>query len=227
MDKKIKYILPVVMGVVLIGWIVLSNKGNKSSQSFSIQTPAVIQKNIDTNMPTIGDINAPVTMVEYGHFKCPFCNRFFRETKPQITEKYIKTGKVKFVWKDFPYEGGDSEKASEAAHCAQDQGRFWEYHDLLFTYIWKNYYSKNINGEESSVFTDAKLKEFSSQLGLDMIRFNGCLDSGKYIKLVRDNYNEGIAQGVKSTPTFLINGQKIVGAQPFSVFEQIIDSKLP
>lgn len=176
--------------------------------------------------PTLGDPQAPVTIVEYGHFKCPFCNRFSRETKPQIDEKYIKTGKVKFIWKDFPYEGGDSVAASEAAYCAQDQGKFWEFHDSLFTYIWDNYYGKKLNAEEREVFTDAKLKELAGQLNLDATKFNSCLDSGKYAQLVQDNYKEGVAKGVKSTPTFFINGQKVVGAQPFEVFSQIIESKL-
>lgn len=225
MNKNILYIL-IVVGVILVGWLALSNKKDKAPQNSIPQNQTVVQESTDTNAPTLGDANAPITIVEYGHFKCPFCNRFSRETEPQISEKYITTGKVKFVWKDFPYEGGDSAKASEAAHCAQDQGKFWEYHDQLFTYIWDNYYGKGINAEEMTVFTDVKLKEFSNQLGLDQTAFNSCFDSGKYSQLVDSNYKEGISQGAKSTPTFFINGQKIVGAQPFSVFSQVIDSQL-
>ena len=215
-----------VAGVILVGWFTLSNKGDKPSQSSASQNPAVVQEHTGTNAPTLGDANAPITIVEYGHFKCPFCNRFSRETEPQIEEKYIKTGKVKFIWKDFPYEGGDSAKASEAAHCAQDQGKFWEYHDKLFRYIWDNYYGKGINAEEIEIFTDTKLKEFAGQLDLDTTKFNRCVDSGTYKQLVQDDYKEGIARGAKSTPTFFINDQKVVGAQPFSVFSQIIDSQL-
>lgn len=224
--NKNTYILIAVIGIALIGWIAFSNKNNKVSQNSSTQTPVVVQENVDTNAPTLGDASAPVTIVEYGHFKCPFCNRFSRETEPQIVEKYIKTGKVKFVWKDFPFEGGDSARASEAGHCAQDQGKFWEYHNSLFSYIWDNYYGKGINAEETEIFTDTRLKEFAGQLGLDATKFNSCLDSGKYKQLVQDNYKEGIAKGVKSTPTFFINDQKVVGAQPFSVFSQVIDSQL-
>jgi len=216
--------LSIIIAGGLIGWAILSSGG---SNSMSSQSTSVGTNSISVNGPTLGDAQAPVTIVEYGHFKCPFCNRFFRETEPQIVEKYIKTGRVKFVWKDFPFEeGADLQRAHQAAYCANDQGKFWEYHDALFTYIWDNYFSRNLNGEEALVFTDVKLKEFSSQLGLDTVKFNSCLDSGKYAQLVKDNYNEGIAQGVKSTPTFFINGQKVVGAQPFSVFEQIIESKL-
>lgn len=226
MNKKTAYILVAVIGIAFISWIAFSNKDNGTSQNSPTQIPAVVQENTNINAPTLGDANAPVTIVEYGHFKCPFCNRFFRETEPQIAEKYIKTGKVKFIWKDFPFEGGDSVVASEATYCAQDQGKFWEYHDLLFTYMWDNYYSKNLNAEDETIFTNAKLKELVSQLGLDSTKFGSCVDSRKYSKLVQDNYNEGIAKGAKSTPTFFINGQKVVGAQPFSVFSQIIDSKL-
>jgi len=223
-----KYILVAVVIIAgLMGWVVLSKNGDTKVQTPSPSPIASSTQNTtDKNAPTLGDEKAPVTIVEYGHFKCPFCNRFFRETEPQIAEKYIKTGKVKFVWKDFPYEGGDAVAASETAYCAQDQGKFWEYHDLLFTYIWDNYYSKNLNVEDESIFTNVKLKELAGQLGLDSTKFDSCVDSGKYSKLVQDNYNEGITLGAKSTPTFFINGQKVVGAQPFSVFSQIIDSQL-
>ena len=183
-------------------------------------------KTDDNTSPTLGDTNAPVTIVEYGHFKCPACNKFFRETKPEISEKYIKTGKVKFIWKDFPYEGGDASRASEAAYCAKDQGKFWEFHDTLFTYIWDNYYKKGINAEESLVFTDERLNEFAKQLGLNTTKFNSCITTSTYTKLVNDNFEEGKSKGAQATPTFFINGQKIVGAQPLSIFAQIIDSKL-
>lgn len=185
-----------------------------------------IQGDLENEIPTLGDANAPVTIVEYGHFKCPACNRFFRETKPELAKKYIETGRVKFVWKDFPYEGGDAGRASEGAYCAKDQGKFWEFHDTLFTYIWETYYQKGINAEAVSVFTDDKLNEFSRQLGLDEAQFNSCLTSNKYAALVKSNFDEGVGKGAQATPTFFINGQKVVGAQPFSVFSQIIESKL-
>ena len=228
MNKKIIYILVVVIGVVLVGWIILSNNENKSAQNSLIPAPvpAVVQKNSDTSALTLGDAQAPVTIVEYGHFKCPFCNRFFREVEPQIEEGYIKTGKVKFIWKDFPYEGGDSVRASEAAYCSQDQGKFWEYRNILFNHIWENYYNKGLNAEEAEIFTAVKLKELAGQIGLDTAEFSSCLDTAKYKQLVQDNYNEGISKGVKSTPTFFINGQKVVGAQSFSLFSKIIDSQL-
>jgi protein-disulfide isomerase len=183
-------------------------------------------ENVATETPTLGDLQAPVTIVEYGHFQCPYCNRFFRETEPQIDAQYIQTGKVKFIWKDFAFEGVDSKRASQAAYCAKDQGKFWEYRTALFRYIWDNFFSKGINGEEASVFPLSTLQKLATDMGLDSETFNVCLSAGKYAERVDKNFAEGVAQGVKGTPTIFINGQKVVGAQPFAVYSQIIENEL-
>jgi len=160
-----------------------------------------------------GDANAPVTIIEFSDFECPFCKRFVSQTLPQIEEKYIKTGKVKFVYKNFPlgfYQ--NSQKAAEAAACSKDQGKFWEMHDMLF--------NKGVK-----VGIDG-FKQYAVDLGLDATKFNTCLDTDAKASEVQTDLAEGSAAGIRGTPGFLINGKKLSGAQPFEVFQQMIEAEL-
>lgn len=161
----------------------------------------------------LGNPVAPVTYVEFSDFQCPFCGRFFANTLPEIKEKYVKTGKVKFVYRDFAFLGEESFKAAEAARCAHEQGKFWEYHDSLF---------ESQNGENRGAFSDFNLKRFARELGLDVAAFNSCLDSGKYREAVEEESRLGRELGVSGTPSSFINGRNITGAVPFSSLEPII-----
>lgn len=199
------------------------NSNNKNNNEQVIENNNQQESNeqrVDVSLdddPIKGQDNAPVVIVEFGDFQCPFCERFFSQTLPLIKENYIKTGKVKFVYRDFPLTSIHqyAEKAAEAADCANEQGKFWEYHDLLFSrqYEW------------ASVGVE-KFKEYASELGLDTTKFNECLDSGKYENEVRKDFNDGLSYGVRGTPTFFINGIEVVGAQPYSVFQQVIEKEL-
>ena len=164
-----------------------------------------------------GDPDAPVTIIEFADFQCPFCGRFFAETKPQIDEQYMQSGKVRFGYFNFAFLGPESTWAAEAAECAADQNMFWEYHDKLYD---------SQSGENQGAFNKDNLKKFAEKLGLDTSAFNKCIDSGKYTQLIQDESSLASSIGVRSTPTFLINGQAVVGAQPFEVFQQTIDSLL-
>lgn len=164
-----------------------------------------------------GDPNAPVTIIEFGDFQCPFCGRFFAQTEPQIDKQYIQSGKVRFAYFNFAFLGQESTWAAEAAECAADQNKYWEYHNKLYS---------SQSGENQGAFNKDNLKKFSEDLGLDTSAFNECLDSGKYTQLIQDESSTASSIGVRSTPTFLINGQAVVGAQPFEIFQQTIDSFL-
>lgn len=160
-----------------------------------------------------GDPNAPVTIVEWSDFECPFCARFYSQTLDQIEKNYIDTGKVKLVYRDFPLSfHPNAQKAAEAAECAGDQGKFWEMHDLLFD-----------NGVSGGV---ASFKSFASQLGLNQATFDNCLDSGTHANEVKDDMAAGSAAGIRGTPGFIINGQLVSGAQPYAAFEQAIEAAL-
>ncbi len=163
--------------------------------------------------PVLGLESAPVEIVEYGDFQCPYCGRFYLQTFPKIDEKYIKTGKVKLVYKDFPLKfHQNAQKAAEAGKCAFEQGKFWEFQDRLFR-------NQNALGVDS-------LKRYASDLGMDAVSFNQCLDSGRMASLVNKDYQEGVSKGVEGTPAFFVNGDSITGAQPFEAFEKVIESKL-
>jgi len=162
--------------------------------------------------PTWGPVDAPVTIVEFGDYQCPFCKRFYDETLPQIQATY--EGRVRFVYRDFPLAAihPRAQKAAEASECADDEGRFWEYHALLWA-----------NQQELDV---ASLKAYAAQVGLDTATFDDCLDSGKNAQEVQKDYSDGISYGVQGTPSFFINGQQLLGAQPFSEFQTMIDGLL-
>lgn len=176
----------------------------------------MVQPNL-TASAIVGDAHAPVTIIEYSDYQCPFCERFYTQTFPDLKKQYIDTGKVQFVYQDFPFLSIDSNAAAEATHCAADQGKYWEYHNYLFVH----------QGQEGSGWAvAANQKIFAKAIGLDMSQFNTCFDGGKYKQLVVDEKNAGSSYGVTGTPSFFINGQLIVGAQPISAFAQIIDPLL-
>ncbi|MFH0860718.1 MAG: DsbA family protein [Candidatus Altiarchaeota archaeon] len=164
--------------------------------------------------PVKGSENATVTIVEFSDFECPFCAKFYRETLPLLEKDYIHTGKVKLVYRDFPLTIHDyAPKAAEAAQCANEQGRFWAYHDRLY--------------DSPSELNISDLKRHAVELGFDSKKFDECLDSGKYAEEVMADVNDGNELGmVSATPTFFVNGIAIIGAQPYEVFEQVIDSQL-
>lgn len=179
--------------------------------------------NVSTAMgsPILGDPSAPVTIVEFGDYQCHQCYNWFHNTKPSISRDYIDSGKANLIFVDFAFLGRDSITAAQASYCAEDQAKYWEYHDEL-------YYSQEPQIDNGWADKE-RLKAFAFSLGLDMDLFDSCLDSGKYAKRVQYNIAQAREQGFSGTPTFVIvgsNGQqeKIIGAQPYSVFKQVIDS---
>ncbi|MBI2970940.1 MAG: thioredoxin domain-containing protein [Candidatus Aenigmarchaeota archaeon] len=157
---------------------------------------------------------AAVTVTEYSDFQCPACGAFFRQTEPQFIAAYVETGKVKFVYKHFPLTSTHAyaQKAAEAAECAADQGKFWEYHNKLF--------------ENQQALYLAALKGYAASLGLDTDAFNQCLDSGVMASRVKADADEALKRGVKATPTLYVNNVKVEGAQSFSSMRNIIDTEL-
>ncbi len=195
-------------------------RGNQNQQNDIAQNPPTNEP-IDVDLDddaVLGEKDAPVTIVEFSDFQCPFCSRFFNDAYTEIKSKYIDTGKVKFVYRDFPLGGhAQAAIAAQAAECAGDQDAYWSMHDMLFskTTEW--------SGQETASDT---FKAYASDLGLETADFNKCLDEGQYATEVSDDMTYGRSIGVSGTPTFYINGKKIVGAQPFSAFETIIEEEL-
>jgi protein-disulfide isomerase len=172
--------------------------------------------------PVRGDVKAPITIVEYSDYQCPYCSRHFEQTWPQLLENYVETGQVRYVFKDFPLTSIHPQalKAAEAARCAREVGgddMYWQMHDWLFAGQdqWSN------NSDHAAVF-----KSYAGRLGLDQTAFDACLDSGRYEELVMADLREGAGFGVSGTPAFFINGQPLSGAQPYEVFVQMIEAEL-
>ena len=179
---------------------------------------------VDTSQgsPIMGASDAPVTIIEFGDYQCPNCKKWFLNTKPDIITNYIDSGDAKLVFMDIAFLGKDSVPASVATYCAEEQGKYWDYHGFL--------YSNQLSIDNGWANSDS-LKGYASNLGLNMDMFVSCLDSAKYQKRVQFNTEEAENNGVTGTPTFFIVGQdgmqeKVIGPQPFSVFEKIIESML-
>ena len=157
-----------------------------------------------------GDPNAPSTIIEFSDFQCPFCEKFWSTTLLQLEAEYINAGKAKFIYKHLPLTRihGFAFKAAEASECAADQGKFWEYQDILF--------------ERQDKLSKSNLKSYAKEIGLDTTLFDACLDSGVMSERVRLDIAEATKRGVSSTPIFFVNDQKVEGAQPFAVFKSIL-----
>lgn len=170
----------------------------------------------------LGNANAPVTLIEYGDYQCPFCGRFFSQVEPSLRTDYINTGKVKMVFRNFQFLGQESVAAGEAAECAQEQNKFWAYHDALYAAK----VGDAANGENDGFFNRAEFIKLAEQVKLDANAFTSCIDGNKYVKQIEQDKASASALGVNSTPTTFINGQQVVGAQPYSAFKAVIDAAL-
>ncbi len=175
--------------------------------------------NLSNGSPILGESSAPITIVEFGDYQCEGCYHWFHNTRAEIIDNYVETGKAKLVFLDLPFLGRDSPKAAHASYCAEDQGKYWEYHATLYNFQ---------EGIDDGWASQDRLSSFAYNLGLDVEQFDDCMGSEKYAKRIMANYDQGVDQGVQSTPTFVLVSpdglfKKIQGAQPYSVFAKIIE----
>lgn len=196
----------------------------------------------------LGSQDASVTVIEFSDYQCPYCQRFWADTLPKIKDAYIDTGKVKFVYRDYPLTGlkhAYAQKAAEAAGCAGEQGKFWEMHDKLFENqgklvpLQKQVDSPTIAGRDIvtvdirgvSYYFDitddiAMMKGFSQELGLDTAAFDSCLNSGQMVPKIQKDMQDGEKAGITGTPAFFVNGVLVSGALPYESFKQLLDREL-
>jgi protein-disulfide isomerase len=162
--------------------------------------------------PSIGPVDAPVTIVEFSDFNCPFCQQWHQEVSQELLDRY--PNQIRFVYKDFPIVGGGRAGflGAQAAHCAEEQDAYWDYHDALFSGAY--------------TFDSPGVDQAAVDLGLDLEPFKECMVEARYAEEVRDDFNYGVSLGVTSTPSFFINGIPLIGAQPLANFAQIIDGEL-
>ena len=179
--------------------------------------------NLENGSPALGSESAPVTIVEFGDYQCEACYHWFHNTRDTLIDNYIETGKAKLVFLDLPFLGRDSITAAQASYCAEDQGKYWEYHTILYTFQ---------DGLPDSGWADRdRLNSFAFSLDMNIDEFNDCMDSSKYKIRVKANYDEAVKNGAQSTPTFILISQDgktemFAGAQPYSVFAATIESML-
>ena len=221
MEAKTIIVAGTFVGIVLIvvtlftsfqsGW-------DNNPGGMGMKTASTI--NLENGSPALGSESAPITIVEFGDYQCESCYYWFHNTRSTLIDNYIETGKAKLVFLDLPFLGRDSPKAAQASYCAEDQGKYWEYHAMLYTFQ---------DGPPDSGWADRdRLNSFAFSLDMNIDEFNDCMDSSKYKIRVKANYNEAVRNDVQSTPTFILisevgETEKLVGAQPYSVFAATIE----
>ena len=210
--KKILFAIPIAIG--MLAGVFLAFYPQTDDDSKLLTESRLIQN----GSPIMGNLSASITILEWGDYQCTFCYKFHQSTLNTIKQDFIETGKVKLVFKDFPLNGPDSVLAAEAAHCAQDQGKYWQYHDELY---------KNWGGERTGWVTRDSLDKFATTVSLNLDKFNECLDDHKYLERVNQMHEFGKEIGIDATPSFLIfNNEKIIkirGNQPLEVFLKSLD----
>ncbi len=212
-------------------------RANVGQTGGEASSTAAVMPNFPTSLPypqtrkgnevILGNPNAPVQMIEYGDYQCTYCNAYFNQTEPLIRQNYVADGKVSEVFKNlvvidnFVPGGHESFDSALAASCAMDQNKFWEYHDAIYIF-------KTVNpGENAGNLTRDVFIQIATKLGMDVNQFASCLDSQKYSDLITNDIKDASASFKQlATPSFLINGQSIQGADPYNVFQQVIDAAL-
>lgn len=216
-------------GYLLRGWMPLAGPASAAAGSASNQETAdvvpqtaaesssagqqVVRYDVPVDDdPILGEDDAPITIIEFSDYECPYCRQWHSEVFAQLIETY--GDQIRFVYRDFPLESihANANSAAEAANCAHEQGAFWDYHDMLFS---------NEQGLGSSAYL-----EYASRLEIDQAAFQDCIDSSRYQDEVQADFEFAAELGVRSTPTFFVNGIAVVGAQPFEIFQQVIESEL-
>ena len=198
----------VVVALIAVAVLVVLDQGAGSSQGGTDAPP--LEK-------SYGAADAPVVVVEYADFQCPWCEKFAMGAEKQLRQDYADKGQVRFVFRHFAFLGDESTWAAEASECANAQDRFWDYHDKLFA---------EQAGENQGAFSRDNLKRFASELGLDTEQFNSCLDSGQYKSRVQDEFNEAQQRGIDGTPTILVDGQLIQKGSNYEVLQAAVEAAL-
>ncbi len=187
-----------------------------------ISTNTISPTFMENGSPILGDPNDPVTLIEFGDYQCHFCNVHFHNTEHSLLQNFIYTGKVKMIFKDFTIIGPDSVNAAHGTHCANDQGKFWEYHDILYN---------NWTGENNGWASSDNLLRFSQEIELDVDQWSDCMIEERYSQIISNSSKDARDLGITGTPAFFVIGPdnkitRLSGAQPYESFEKIFNSEL-
>lgn len=210
-----KFLVPasIVLAGIIIAVAVIYATGDQSLEPANNPEPTNFSAPAIDDDVILGEVNAPVTLIEFGDYECPFCKKMFDESEPQIRKEYIETGKVRMVYRDFPLSFHPSAMpAAEASECAKEQGKFWLYHDALFN--------------RQAQLSTLNYVSLAKELGLNEMQFKSCVETHKYKSEIENDYQDGLAAGVDGTPATFVNGKLVSGAQPYSVFKAEIEAAL-
>lgn len=196
------------------GWLIWGQNTSASTPDSLVDVSQSVKRtNVQTDGdPSIGPDNAPITIVEFSDYQCPYCTKWHAEVFNQLMTEY--KGKIRFVYRDFPLYSihPQSQSAAEAADCAGEQGAYWQFHNALFS-------------EKYGLGLDA-YNNYAKELGLDTNKFAQCVSERRFKAEVEADFKYGTTIGVSSTPTFFVNGLAVIGAQPYEVFKELIDKEL-
>jgi protein-disulfide isomerase len=198
----------IILGAVLIAGVLIWPTLNRK--------PVVTNPRPMANYTSMGDSNAPVKVEEFSDYQCPYCKMWATEQEPSIVKTYVATGKVLFTYTPYSFLGPESVKAAEAAYCAADQGKFWEYHDLLFA---------NQSGENKGTFSRNLFVSMANDLKLDSTAFQTCIDNNTNAKKVQDNLAYGKSKNVSGTPYFLVNDKLVDSSGLVPAIEEALKTK--
>ncbi|MDP2497782.1 MAG: thioredoxin domain-containing protein [Candidatus Palauibacterales bacterium] len=207
-DRKYLFLIAGLLLGFAAGFVTARETGGEASASASASTSSSGRPTLAADdRPSRGPSDAPVTIVEFTDYECPYCRRYYRQTYHQLLQEY--EGEVHYVVRNYPLSiHPNARKAAEAAECAHNQDRFWDYHDHLF--------------ENADALEPSDLKSYARELGLDGGQFDECLESGAESQTVEQDMSTGRRLGIRGTPTFFVNGSPLVGAQPLSAFRSAI-----
>jgi len=225
-DTKISfYLIPITL-VIAGGLIALAVWSQSPAPDGAGPSGPIIEVDVGS-LPALGDSDSPVVFIEFGDYQCPFCAEFLKETEGRLRDEFVAGGKMVMYWRDFAFLGSESYNAAQAARCAGEQDKFWQYHDLLFLAQ---------RGENQGSFTKERLKGLAEDIELNQAGFRECLDSDRYLSLVEADTEVGRQLGLQGTPTVFIGvpgdaegilrGERIVGAQSYEAYLDVIQKYL-
>ncbi|MGC4190382.1 MAG: thioredoxin domain-containing protein [Thermomicrobiales bacterium] len=209
-QKRLMSLLAVVLVVAIVGVSGFAYWTSKDDSPSELVASPMALSAIPQSGMTIGMTDAPITVIEYADFQCPFCANFALQMEPQLVQNYVATGQVRFEFQPMPIlsslalddPANESVRAAEAGICASDQGKFWDFYSLLYT---------KQSGENIGTFTLDKLIGYAQEGGLDVPTFTSCMNNRTHLQEVLNSRQQGINAGVSGTPTFFVNGTKVVG----------------
>ncbi len=215
-ERQRNYFIAGLVGIAILALFVAIRQLNAPSPE-DVTIPDSLDPPPNVDGKAWGAVDAPVKLEEFSDFQCPFCRRFSETVGIQLKEDYADSGLVRFEYNHFAFIGAESDKAAEAAECANEQNSFWQYHDTLFA---------NQRGENLGAFRDAALKNFAAAIGLNESEFNDCFDAQRYEDAVVADTEYGVELGVNSTPSLFLNGERVENPNDYSLVQSLVEAAL-